>query len=179
MDAGVGVGEDFERESPLAGCGSELVDGETLVDTFGAAEAVEAGGGEDESVGGAFTPFAEAGVDVAAQLDEAEVRAQREQHCLATWAGGADRRAGRKGVEAPEIFADEGVAGVGTRRDRSEREAGVDFGGEIFERVDCEVDAAVGEGFFDFLDEDAGAVGRETFRGSETRGPACGRLMCG
>ena len=74
----------FEREGSLPWCGCELVDGEALMDILRAADAVEAGGGEDERVALTFGPLAEAGVDVAAEFDEGDVRAQREDHGLAT-----------------------------------------------------------------------------------------------
>ena len=73
----------LEREGALAGCGTELVDSETLMDVRGAIEAIETGGGEDQCIGLTLLPFAEAGIDVASQFDEAEVGAQREEHGLA------------------------------------------------------------------------------------------------
>jgi hypothetical protein len=63
-------------------------------------------------------------------------------------------------VEAPEVFADEGVACVGAGRDCGEGEALIELCGEIFEGVDGEVDAAGGEGVFDLFDEDAFCVER-------------------
>ena len=74
-------------------------------------------------------------------------------------------------MQTPVVFADEGVAGIGARRDRGERKARVELGGQVFEGVDGQVDAAVGESVFDFLDEDAfgverGAIG-EGFRRAE------------
>ena len=156
VERGFGVcGEHFEAEGALAGCGAEFVDREALVDVLGAAEAVETGGGEDERVGFAGGPFAKAGVDVAAHGDEPEIGAQGEQHGLAARAGGGDAGAERKHVEAPELFANEGIAGVGAGGDGGKSKARVERGGEVFERVDGDVDAAVEEGVFDFLDEDA------------------------
>jgi protein SCO1/2 len=148
----------FEAEGSLAGRGGELVDGEALVDAFGAAEAIEAGGGEDEGVALAFAPLAEAGVDVAAHGDELEIRTKGEEHGPAAGAGGGDAAAEGEHVEAPELFADEGVAGVGAGWDGGEGEAGVELGGQVFERVDGQVDAGGGEGFLNLLDEDAFAV---------------------
>ena len=63
-------------------------------------------------------------------------------------------------METPEAFTDEGVAGVGARRDGGEGEARVERGGEIFERVDGDVDAAGGERLLDFFDEDALGIKR-------------------
>ncbi len=87
---GIGCGASLEGERALAGCGAELVEGKTLVDRFGAVEAVEAGAGEDEGVTVAGVELAESGVDVAAELDELHVGAQGEELGAAAWAGGAD-----------------------------------------------------------------------------------------
>jgi len=116
-----------------------------------------------------------AGVDVAAHFDELEIGAQGEEHGLATRTGGADAGAHGKHVEAPVVFADEGVAGVGAWGDSGEGEAGVELGGKVFERVDGEVDATQGEGVFDFLDEDA--LGVEGCAVGECGGGAEGGIL--
>jgi hypothetical protein len=67
-------------------------------------------------------------------------------------------------VQAPVVFADEGVAGVRAWRDGCQKQALVDLRRQVFERVDGEVDAPGRQGVFDLLDEDAGAVRRETVR---------------
>ena len=154
----------FERERPLPRRGSNFIHRETLVDVRGVLEAVETGGGEDERGALAGLPLAQASVDVTAEFDKFEVRAKSEKHGAAAWAGGTDAGAEGQHVQAPEIFADEGVAGVGARRDGGERKARRDLGGQVFERVHGEVDSPRCQGVFDLLDEDAGAVGRETFR---------------
>jgi hypothetical protein len=112
----------FEGERTLAGGGTELAGGEALMDGFGALEAVEAGGREDEGIALALLELAETGVDVAADFDEGDVRAQREDLSAAAWACGADAAAGGEGVEGPVGFADPDVAGVGTFGDSSEGE---------------------------------------------------------
>jgi len=61
-------------------------------------------------------------------------------------------------VERPVRLADPDIAGVDTAWDCSERELRGELGGEVFERVDREVDATLFEGFFDLFDEDAFAV---------------------
>ena len=128
------------------------------MDGLGEVEAVEAGGGEDEGVALALLEFAEAGVDVAADLDEGDVGAEGEDLRAAAWAGGTDAASGGEGVEGPVLFADPDVAGVGAFGDGGEGELRGEFGGEVFEGVDGEVDASLFEGFLDFFDEDAFAV---------------------
>ena len=156
----------FLRESSLAWRGTEFVNAETLMNAFGATDAVETGGGEDECVGLTFRPFAKARVDVAAHVDELDVRAQGEDHRFAAWAGGADACAHGQHVKTPEALADEGVTGVGARWGGGEGEARVEGGGEIFERVHGDVDAPGGERVLDLLDEDAlGVEGRAVLEG--------------
>jgi hypothetical protein len=163
----VAGGAGFEREGSLSGGGAEFVDGKALVDPFGAVEAVEAGGGKDEGVACAFGQLAQASVYVAADFYELEVGAEGQELGLAAGAGGAYAASQGQGVEGPVFLADPGVAGIDSGRDGGEGEARVEFGGEVLERVDGEVDAAFGQGFFDFLDEDALAAGqgREGFGG--------------
>jgi len=92
------------------------------MDGFGALEAVEAGGGEDEGVALALLEFAEAGVDVASDVDEGDVGAEREDLSAATRACGADAASGGEGVEGPVRFADPDVTGVGAFGDGGEGE---------------------------------------------------------
>src|ERR1700761_5489751 len=73
----------LEGECALAGCGTELVDGEALVNLRGAVEAVEGCGREDERVCLALLPFAQASVDVATDLDETKVGTKGEEHGFA------------------------------------------------------------------------------------------------
>jgi hypothetical protein len=64
------------------------------------------------------------------------------------------------GVQRPVLFADEDVACIGALRNGGEDEPRVELGGQVLERVDGEVDAALGERVFDLLDEDSLAVRR-------------------
>jgi hypothetical protein len=155
----------FEREGSLAGCGTELARGEPLVDGFGTLEAIEAGGGEDEGVALALLEFAKASVDVAANFDEGDIGAEGEDLCATAWAGSADSASSGEGVERPVGLADPDVTGVGAFWDGCKGELRGQFGWEIFEGVDGQVDAAFFECFFNFFDEDTFAV--EVWRGHE------------
>ena len=148
----------FETEGTLSGRGAEFFRRKAIVDRFRALEAIEAGGGEDECVAFAVVELLEAGVDVAADLDEVDIGAEGEELRAATRAGGADGSAHRQGVEGPVRLADPDVAGVDAFRDGGESELRSELGGEVLEGVDGEVDTAFFEGFFDLLDEDALAV---------------------
>ena len=155
----------FKSQGTLAGCGSELVNTEALMDRFDATKAVQTGTREDQSVALAGFQFAEPGVDISAQSDELQIGTQGEELSATAWAGGADAPRIGEGVESPEGFADEGVTGVGARWNGGDGEARVEGGREIFIAVDGEIDASSGEGFFNLLDEDSFTV--ETFRDDE------------
>jgi hypothetical protein len=66
-----------------------------------------------------------------------------------------------------KFFADEGIARISARWNSGQGEARGNFRWQILERVHGEVDATCGKSFFDFLDEDAGAVGRKAFSSSD------------
>ena len=148
----------FERQCALSGSGRELIDLKALMNGLRAPDAVQTGAGEHQCVAFAFFELAQAGIDVAAQRDELKIRTQGKQLSATARAGGADAREFRERVERPVRLADEGVTGVGARRDGGESEVWGELRGQILERMDGQVDASGGEGFFDLLNEDAFAV---------------------
>ena len=107
--------------APWPGAG-QIFGGEALMDGLGALEAVEAGGGEDEGIALALREFAQAGVDVAADFYEGDVRAEGEELRAAAGAGGADAASCGEGVEGPVGLADPDIAGVGALGDGGEGE---------------------------------------------------------
>ncbi len=67
-------------------------------------------------------------------------------------------------MQAPMVFADEGIAGISALWNGGEGETRVELRGQVLEGVHGEVDAASEESVFDLLDEDAfgvegGAIG--------------------
>ncbi len=159
---GVAGGACLQRERTLAGGGAEFVDCEALMHRLGAVEAVESGRSQHQRVALAFCELSQPRVDISAQLDESDVRPQSEQLSAAARAGRPDGPAHGQRVQRPVLLADPDVAGVGARRDGGQGKARIERGGQVLERVDGEVDAAVGEGVFDLLGEDsfAGSGGR-------------------
>ena len=103
----------LKGERSLAGRGAHLLGREALVDPFGALEAIEPGGGEDEGVSVSALKFLEAGVDVPSDLYEVQVRAQGQKLGPAARAGGADAASFGEGVERPVGLTHPDVAGVG------------------------------------------------------------------
>ena len=157
-DRGDGFGIVFaglDAERALAGGGTEIPGVEPFSEPLGFFEAVKAGGGEQDGVDLAFIELAEAGVDIAAEFDCLNVGAEGFQLCAATLAAGADDGSLGEFGEAPEFYGDECVAWVNPGRRSGKGEWLGEFGGEVFEGVDGEVDASFGEGFFDFLGEHA------------------------
>lgn len=65
----------FKRERSLPWRWRNFIHGKTLVHMLRALKAIEASGGKDESVALARLPFAQAGINIAAQLDKFEVGA--------------------------------------------------------------------------------------------------------
>ena len=128
------------------------------MDPLGAFESVEAGSGEDEGVALSVGELLEACVYVSPDLYEGDVGAKGEDLGSAARAGGAYAAAFGEGVKGPVWLAYPDVAGVGALGDGSEGELRGYFGGEVFEAMNGEVDAAFFEGLFDLLDEDAFAV---------------------
>lgn len=150
----------LKREGALAGCGTEFVDREPLVNVSSAVESIKPGRRENESVGLALLPLAEAGVDVPAELDEAKIGTQREEHGFAARGRSADARPHGQHVESPVALAHEGIAGVRAGRNRGEGEARIELRGKVLEGVHGDVDAAGGKCILDLLDEDSLSVER-------------------
>ena len=99
--------------------------------------------------------FAQARIDVAAQGMNVEVGADGLELRLSAEAGGADARALRQFLKARIVARAEGVAGILALGDGGDFESWGKFGGQVFQRVDGEIDASGGEGFFNFFREHA------------------------
>jgi hypothetical protein len=161
-------GAALERERPLAGGGNEDRLREELVSGGGFAEQpAESGGGDDDAgeLRAGAVEFLDAGVEVALQVLEVEVLENGAQDGLAPEARRAD-----DGVEA-ELFdrrggaADVRIGGLLALEERGELEAIGQFGGDVLEAVDGEVDLAGEERALDLLDEEPLAGGAEGGRG--------------
>jgi len=149
------VGANFDGEGALSGGGAEVVGVEALADPLGSAEAVEAAGREDDGLGLPFAKLAETGVDVAAKFDVFEIGAEGAELRLAARTAATDFGFGGKLEERGVFDGDEGVAGIGALGNGGDGEVGREFGGQVFEAVDGEIDAAFDEGLFDLFGEHA------------------------
>src|SRR5579863_10285647 len=142
---------DFDSQRTLAGGGAHDFGGDDLFDQFGSTQALQAGGGQDDGVVFALLEFAQAGVDVAAQGMNVEVGADSFELRLTAQAAGADARTLRQFLKTRIVARAEGVARVFPFCDGGDFESGGKFGGQVFQRVHGEIDAAGGEGFFNFF----------------------------
>jgi hypothetical protein len=111
VDAVVAFG-DFDRHRALPGGRQADVRLQHRADALRQAEALEAGGGQDDGRVVAAIELAQAGIEVAAQRLDDQVRVARRDQRLAAQAAGADDGAGRQRVERGVIVGDEGVARV-------------------------------------------------------------------
>ena len=73
------VGTDLQRQRPLPGGRAPLLDRQPETDLLLTAEAAQAGSGEDDRVQVSLLELAQAGVDVAVQLLDPQVRPRRQQ----------------------------------------------------------------------------------------------------
>ena len=87
------------------------------------AEALEAGAGEHDGVGGALAHLAHAGIHVAPDLDDSQVRPVVQELGPAPQAGRGDDGPVRQAVQGVPLVGNEGVRGVVARGDRREDDA--------------------------------------------------------
>src|SRR6266436_3047429 len=127
-------------------------------DAIAPAEAVEPGFGEEDGVVFTALGFAEAGVDIAAQVADIEIGANVAKLLLAAKASGADARALAEIGEGGAACRDEAVSNVFAAEDSGKGQAGGDFGRDVLDAVDGDVDRFFHQGVFEFLDENAFAA---------------------
>jgi hypothetical protein len=142
----------FERDRSLAGGRDEAIGVQRLRDFVRAAEARESRHGQEDRVELALTPPAQTSVDVAAKIDHGEVRPDLLEESTPAQAGGAHARGRGQGVEA-RPRRNQGVARVGALQHRDESEAGRQFGRDVLQAVDGQVDLAREQRLFDLLEE--------------------------
>src|ERR1700722_13477064 len=175
-DGGNGCGiilTSLNSQRPLAGSGTKVIRFKALADPFGLFQAIKAGSSQQNGIDLAFSQFAQACVDVAAEFDSLDVGPKGKKLGAATLAAGANNGTMWKGMKALVIHRDQHIAGINTRRSGCEHEGWGQFGGQILERVDGKIDAAFGQSFFDFLGEHT--LGTDLRKGDFLQ-PVTGRL---
>ncbi len=82
VDVGIGDAR-FDAQRPLADGRQRHVGRQVLADLAGETEAVHPGGGQHHGVEVILGELADAGLDIAADVDHPEIRTQMEEHRLA------------------------------------------------------------------------------------------------
>ncbi len=149
---GIGiVGAAFDADGALADGGQERVGRENFGDAMRGAEAVESGFGEHDGVVFAAFDFAEAGVDVAAEIANVEIGAKMKKLRAAAEATSADAGAFAKSGEIRAVVGDEAVADVFAPKNCGKRKAGRRFRRNVFDAVNGDVDGIVDAGLLRVL----------------------------
>src|SRR6266478_8010901 len=152
---GFGVGKTaFGSDSALADGGQKNIGRKGFGDAIAPAEAVEAGFGEENAVVLAALGFAEARVDIAAKVADVEIGANVAKLRLAAKAAGADARTLAQIGQRGAAGGDEAVPDIFAAEDGGKGQARVDFGGNVLDAVDRDIDRFVEQSVFEFLDED-------------------------
>ncbi|MEX2107212.1 MAG: hypothetical protein WD810_09975 [Solirubrobacterales bacterium] len=128
----------LQRERALAGGGDHPLGGDREPDLPLAPEPPQAGGGEDDRVEVSLGELAQAGVDVAVQLLDPQVRARRQQLGAAAQARGADPGPLGHVLERP-AGPDPDVGRVLARRHRGDLQALRHLSRQVLGGVDAEV----------------------------------------
>ena len=121
-------------------------------DAVAPAQALEAGGGQQNRVVLAFVELAQARVEIAAHGFHLEIWPELAQLRGAAKRTGADLGAYR---QIGQLAAHYGVARIFALRDRGQHEAFGQFGGQVFQTVHGEVGAAIEQRLLDLFGEEA------------------------
>ncbi len=113
----------------------------------------QAGGGQDDGVVFAGIQLGEAGVDVAAQVADHQIRAGGAQLALAAQAGGTDHGTLRQLVDLVETVGDKRIAGIFPFADGVQAEPLRELHRHVFHGVDGDVGASFQHGSLQLLDE--------------------------
>lgn len=111
VDAGV-IDAAFDADGALADGGQGLPWLQQAADTVAEAQPLEAGGGEDDGVEVTGIEPGEAGIDIAPQGFDPQIRPSCQELALAAQAGGANPRPLRQLDEPGKALTDEGVPRV-------------------------------------------------------------------
>ena len=122
------------------------------------AEANQAGAGEDDGIEVAAAQFVEAGLHVAAQVQQFEVGTQAGELHAAAQAACADARAWWQFGEAGVVVTDEGVMRVFARQDGSDAEAFRQVHANVFHGVNGNVGFSARHRLFQLFDEESFAA---------------------
>jgi hypothetical protein len=117
------------------------------------AQALQAGSRQHDGVVLAFVKLAQAGVEVAAQRLNAQIRTRRAQQGHTAQAGGADHGALRQGRQAGVLRRDKGIARIFALHHAGQRKPFGQVHRHILERVHGQISPPLFQRHFQLLDE--------------------------
>src|SRR6267154_731828 len=148
----------FRGDCALAHGGEKNIGCESFGYAIAPAQAVQAGFGQEDGVVLAALRFAETSVDVAAKIAHIEVGTNVAKLRLAAQAAGTDARALAKSSKRGAAGRNQAIANVFAAEDGGKLEARGNFGGNVFDAVDREVNRFVHQRVFEFFDENTFAT---------------------
>jgi hypothetical protein len=146
---------DFDCQGALSRSGGHRFYRDHLTDQLRFAQAIQAGGGKNDSLILAGFEFAQARVNIAAQRVNLKILTKGLQLGLTAQAAGANVCLMRQRFNAGKLQGTKNVARIFARGDGGNFEIDAQFRGQIFQAVHGKVNTVFGEGFFDFLREHA------------------------
>src|SRR6266446_253433 len=151
---GFGIGQAaFGGDCSLTHGGQKNIRSKGFGDAIAPAEAVQAGFGEEYAIVFAALRFAQASVDIAAKIADIEIGTNVAKLRLAAEAARADARSLTEIGERGATGGDEAVADIFAAEHGGKGQARVDFGGNVLDAVNGNVDRLVHQSVFEFLDE--------------------------
>jgi hypothetical protein len=145
----------FDSKRSLPSRGAKVLRLKPFPDPLGFLEPVKTGSGQQDRIHLALCKLAQSCVHVAAKLDSFNIGPDCLQLCAAALAAGANTSAGRQLRKAVVPNRDKDIARINARRGGRKGKGLGKLGGQVFERVNGQVDATFGQRFFNFLGEHA------------------------
>ena len=158
VDAGrqlgrLGAVDGLDGQRPLAGCRQHNLKRQQLMGLAQPAEALESGRCQDQPLHGPLGETAEPGVDVAADLDRAQVWPDGRDLGGPAWTTGAEPRSGRQLGEGRRWPGDQRVTGVGPFEEAGHHQSGGWQRGKVLRRMNGQIGPPVEQRLLEFLDE--------------------------
>ena len=151
-------GGDFDAQCALPCRGQAVGRREDFADAAVQAQALQAGGGKDDGIVIAVVELGQAGLDVAAQGFDGQVRELCPQLCFAAQAGCADDCACGHFFQTRILIGYERVKRAGAFADCRQCEPFRQFHRHVFDGVDGQIGTAVLQCLFEFFDKQAFAA---------------------
>ncbi len=159
------VNAHFDGKRALAGRRKHLPNAEPCRNPVPEPEPVQSRAGQNNRIVSLLLEFSQAGLDIAANIQNFQVGAQSQDLGLPAYAAGADTRARRELKKAPGATRNQGVLYLLALWNRGDPEAVGDSGGQVLHAVNGKVDLFVQQRLFDFFDENTHSRTRAYGRG--------------